>query len=279
MKTINHKTHYPYVQNKMSNIINPSSNAALAGQGTFVFKANVDKLVENADGSVSLEAGTQGANDQTFKLNIVAFETAADQLKAEKQKAKAKGSQIMRAMVVGPLEVDIEENALGKDVPLALNVNAIMARPVHPNEAVEPLQNNCVVMGRVVKTKFANGSEKVELQFGHLASAIEEGSAPAAVKLSGGTVKLLSDHDGQDVQLCGAFTRYTAEKADGDIPAHDSVSFAASSGQLIQIAGGRTRYQPKKQNKSNVITASYEDGYEAQVDQASVKSDLADLDF
>ena len=263
----------------MSNIINPNSNAALAGQGGVVLKANVDKLIENSDGSVSLEAGTQGANDQTFKVNIVAFETAADQLKAEKQKAKAKGSQIMRAMVFGPLEVDIEENALGKNVPLALNLNAIMARPVHPNEAVEPLQNNCVIMGKVVKTSFQGGGEKVEVQFGHLASAIEDGSSPAAVKLSGGTAKLLADYDGQDVQLCGAFTRYRAEKPEGDIPAHDSVSFAASSGQLIQIAGGRTRYQPKKQNKSNVITASYEDGYDTPVDQESVKQSLADLDF
>ena len=154
-----------------------------------------------------------------------------------------------------------------------------MVRPVHPNEEVEPLQNNCMVMGRVIKTKFQNGSEKVDLQFGHLASAIEDGSSPAAVKLSGGTVKLLSDYDGQDVQLCGAFTRCTAEKAEGEIPAHDSVSFAASSGQLVQIAGGRTRYQPKKQNKSNVITASYEDGYDVPVDKESVKQSLADLDF
>lgn len=264
----------------MSNLIDTSTGASLCGSGTFVCQAKNESLTENADGSVVVTAGSQGSSDELFKVVVRAKGTAAKQLKVCRDEAQAKGVKGFKFMAAGPLEVELETNKLGKDdQPLSLVMAANFVRPVMANPQKDPLQNTAILCGRVVKTTFASGGTKIDLQFGHLTSEIQEGDAPAAVKLGSGTKTKLEDYLDQDVMLSGSFTRYTSTEQNGDIPPHDSISFTADSGQLIQIAAGKTRYSTKKGRPNSTATTGYEDEGNSDADNSALNNSIADMDF
>lgn len=261
----------------MSDIIDNKTNAALCGMATMVCHALPNRLTEDADGTVTVKAGCQGNTDNTFQVVVRAKEAAAKQLKASQQNAITKGHQTFRFQVSGPVEVELDTNKLGADnKPLVLNIAAITARAVHPNEAVDPLQNACVLTGRVVKTKFG-----VELQFGHLGSAIDQELSPAAAKLASVSAKEMEPYADQDVMVAGTFSRQTKEEAEGGYNPYDHVSFKVDSAQVIQIAAGRTRYKKGPKTNANELTVpDYESGYETEAQPSTYsKEELADLDF
>ena len=265
----------------MSDLVNPNTNAALCGQLTAVCMAKVENLTEEADGSVTVVAGTEGNNDNVFKVVVRAREAAAKQLVACRAAAQKKGEPLFRFMASGPCEVELETNKVGKEnQPLSLTLAAVIARAVHPSRKIEPNQNSAVLMGRIIRTTFNGGGSKVDLQFGHLTSAIDSAQAPAAVKLSGGSVGKLEPYADQDVMVTGSFTRHTGLEQKDGIPAHDSVSFTVDSAQLIQIAAGRTRYQSKRKDSADVVVNDYEQGFEGNESNAEeMKQSLKDMDF
>lgn len=266
----------------MSNLIDKQTNASLCGLATMVCEALPKNLTENADGSVTVKAGTQGNNENTVMVIVRAKEAAAKQLQASQKSAVEKGKSVFRFQVSGPVEVDLDTNKLGaENKPLILNVAATMARAVHPNEKVDPLQNTALLTARVVVTNFKNGNSGLSLQFGHLTSEVDEAMAPAAVKLSAASEKLLAAYADQDVMVAGTFTRQTAEEARDGYNPYDHVSFTVDSAQLIQISAGKTRYQKGlKQKPQDLVVSDYETGYESDADaQTDTKKDLSDLDF
>ena len=265
----------------MTDLVDKNTVASLCGLVTTVCVAKNGSLIEEADGSVTVEAGTQGNNENTFKLVIRAKESAAKQIKACKATAEGKGVPIFRFQVSGPAEVELETNKLGVDnKPLALHIAAVTARAVHPNAAIDPLQNAALLTARVVKRNFKSGGSVVSLEFGHLSSAIDDGMSPVAIKLTKASEEKLVPYVDQDVMVAGTFTRQTAEEAKDGYSAYDHLSFTVDSAQLIQIAAGRTRYQKGPKVKANdVITADYESGYESDGAAAFDKSELDGLDF
>ena len=265
----------------MTDLIDKNSNASLCGSVHTVCMAKCSSLVEEADGSVTIEAGTQGNNENIFRLVIRAKEAAAAQLKAIQKLAVGKGAPAFRFQVDGPMEVELDTNKLGvENKPLALHIAAITARPVHPKAEIDPLQNAAVLTARVVKRDFKNGNSALSLEFGHLASAIDDGSSPAAIKLTKASEEKLLPYADQDVMVAGTFTRQTAEEPKDGYSAYDHLSFTVDNAQLIKIAAGRTRYQKGAKSKSSgVITADYETGYESDGAAAFNKDELAALDF
>ena len=265
----------------MSDLIDKGNIASLCGMVTTVCMAKCSSLIEEADGSVTVEAGTQGNNDNVFRIVVRAKEAAAAQLKAVQKNAASKGAPVFRFQVSGPMEVELDTNKLGvENKPLALHIAAITARPVHPKSEIDPLQNAAVLTARVVKREFKNGNSALSLEFGHLASAIEDGVSPVAIKLTKASEEKLLPYADQDVMVAGTFTRQTAEEPKDGYSAYDHLSFTVDSAQLIKIAAGRTRYQKSAKTKANgVITADYETGYESDGAAALSKDDLAALDF
>ena len=265
----------------MNDLIDKSSVASLCGMVTTVCVAKTSSLIEESDGSVTVEAGTQGNNENVFKVVVRAKEAAAQQLKASQQNAITKGVPVFRFQVSGPMEVELETNKLGVDnKPLALHIAAITARPVHPKSEVDPLQNAALLTARVVKRTFKSGGSVLSLEFGHLSSAIDEGMSPVAIKLTKASEEKLLPHTDQDVMVAGTFTRQTAEEPKDGYSAYDHLSFTVDSAQLIQISAGRTRYQKgPKANANTVITSDYESGYESDGAAAFDKSELDGLDF
>lgn len=265
----------------MSNLINTNVNAALCGSLTAVCMAKVENLTEEADGAVTVVAGTEGSNDNVFKVVVTAREAAAKQLKASCEAAKKKGEPLFRFMASGPCEVELETNKVGKEnQPLSLTLSASIVRAVHPSRKVEPNQNAAVLTGRIVRTVFPSGGTKVDLQFGHLTSTIDPSQAPAGVKLTKGSADQLEPYADQDVMVSGSFTRHTATEAKDNIAAHDTVSFSVDNAQLIQIAAGRTRYQKGRKESSDATVNNYESGYETAGGNADeMKQSLKDMDF
>lgn len=265
----------------MSDLIDKNNAAALCGMVTTVCVAKTESLTEEADGSISVEAGSQGNNENTFKVVIRAKEAAAKQIQASQKNAVSKGVPVFRFQVSGPMEVELETNKLGvENKPLALHIAAITARAVHPKSEVDPLQNSALLTARVVKQTFKKGGSAVSLQFGNLVSAIDEKMSPAAIKLTKASEEKLLPYVDQDVMVAGTFTRQTAEQPKDGYSAYDHLSFTVDSAQLIQISAGRTRYQKRpKANANNVITSDYESGYETQGGASFDKSELDSLDF
>ena len=74
----------------MTDLVDKKNVASLCGMVTTVCMAKVDSLLEEADGSVTVEAGTQGTNDNTFRVLIRAKESAAEQIKACRKQANDK---------------------------------------------------------------------------------------------------------------------------------------------------------------------------------------------
>ena len=265
----------------MTNLIDKNANASLCGMVTTVCAAKVESLVEEQDGSVTIAGGTQGTNDNTFPVVIRAKESAADQLRACQKAAVDKGLPQFRFQASGPVEVELGTNKLGaEDKPLVLNIAAITARAVHPNKRVDPLQNSAVLTGRLVQKVFNNGGSSLTLEFGHLLSAVDSKSSPAAVKLTNTSAKELANYADQDVMVAGTFSRQTSMEGSGDIKPHDHISFSVDSAQVIQIAAGKTRYKTApKPNVNSVIVADYESGYETDGNSSLNKDDLDSLDF
>ena len=264
----------------MSNLIDTSNTAALCGSGSVTMQVNNNDVTENSDGSVNLIGGTKGFSEHGFKIELRVTGVAATQVKVLQQEAIKNGKKGFKCYVSGPAEVELGTNKVGKEEqPVSLAMTGNLLRPALYSNEKDPLQNTFVLCGHVVQKVFKDGGTAISLEFGHLASEIQEGDSPAAVKLSTKTAELLAEYVGQDVMLCGSFSRWIQEKPDGKYNAYDSFSFSADSGQLIAIAGGKTRYNTRTPRANSVATTGYEDQGNSEADNKGLNNDIEDMDF
>ncbi len=263
----------------MKDLIGTHCAAALCGSMTATLFAKTETFVEHPDGSVEVICGTQGNNENYFKVRTTATESAAKQLKIEYAKAVKKGDPAFRFQGAGPIEADTELSKVGKEATLSLHLSATLIRPVHPNPSIDPTMNAAMIFGRARATKFGS----LEIQFGHLQSALDDSTGPVAVPLSRKSSEdlIAAGATDQDVMLSGVFTRQTNETAEGAIPAHDKISFTVDGAQKIELTATRTRYPGTKKVVNSAVTADYEDGYDTDdtKNSSSIKAEYANIDF
>lgn len=265
----------------MSNETN-QTNAAPCGAAAVVMMAKLESVVSNADRSVIVNGVTRGDNENNFPVEVRASETAAQQVLAEVQKAKAKDLPGIKIWAHGPCEVDFDTSKEGDQRVLKLCICADLVRPAHPLSKVEPMQNSGVFFGspsirtgsRDDGTNYYSGA----LEFPHLSTEREaKNSSPAAAKLTGGSAEALNEHNGKSVMVSGRFTRQTG---DMNGKPYDHISLMVSTACEIRIPGGTPRTAPKATASNTVVTADYESGFgDEGGDSEAAKAEFASMDF
>lgn len=266
----------------MSNLIENNPQAALCGVGNFVGNCKPTSVVDNGDGTVDFTVYTEGnTSDTMFKVECKARcsdkRDAGSVLKVMAENATTKGLDYFRLRTSGPVEIEIEETKVGKEKPLSVVQAVNMISPAHPNEAIEPNQNNVLFMGRLALNKFGG----VDLQFGHQDSAIEPGLSPATLAITSTTAEKIKHAANKDVLISGHLTRYTnTEGSEGYSPS-DQLKLSADSATEIRLTAGRIRYKANK-NVQAVNVSGYEDGWDTEdskADPAVMKEMMSKMDF